>query len=93
MLISALVLQVAGISWLERKGAAALYAMPPESSFDEALQNFMKVCYTGGQFLTGMSGHYCLSHLSITDTMFPPPSLPHYRLKKYNQISGKLTCS
>jgi len=37
-----LVLQVAGISWLERKGAAALYAAPPESSFDEALQNFMK---------------------------------------------------
>ena len=35
--------QVAGVSWLERKGASALFASPPESSFDEALRNFMKV--------------------------------------------------
>ena len=35
--------QVAGVSWLERKGASALFASPPESSYDDALQNFMKV--------------------------------------------------
>ena len=35
--------QVAGISWLEKKAAAALYGSPPESSYKEALESLMKV--------------------------------------------------
>ena len=34
--------EVAGVSWLERKAAAALYAKPPESTYDEAMDSFMK---------------------------------------------------
>ena len=34
--------EVAGISWLEKKAAAALFATPPESTYHDALQCFMK---------------------------------------------------
>ena len=33
--------EVAGLSWLEKKAAAALYASPPESTYDQALNDFM----------------------------------------------------
>ena len=33
---------MASLSWLEKKAAAALFATPPESSYEEALQYFMK---------------------------------------------------
>ena len=36
-------LQVAGISWLEKKAAAALFGTPPESTYEEALESLMKV--------------------------------------------------
>ena len=36
-------LQVAGVSWLEKKAAAALFGSPPESSYEEALESLMKV--------------------------------------------------
>ena len=35
--------EVAGLSWLEKKAAGALYATPPEATYDEALGDFMKV--------------------------------------------------
>ena len=35
--------QVAGISWLEKKAAAALFGSPPESTYQEALDSLMKV--------------------------------------------------
>lgn len=35
--------EVAGLSWLEKKAAAALYATPPEATFVEALEDFMRV--------------------------------------------------
>jgi len=34
---------VAALSWLERKVAAALFSSPPESSYEEALKHFMEV--------------------------------------------------
>lgn len=37
--------QVAGVSWLEKKAAAALFGSPPESTYQEALDNLMKVHY------------------------------------------------
>ena len=36
-------LQVAGVSWLEKKAAAALFGSPPESSYEEALESLRKV--------------------------------------------------
>lgn len=33
--------EVASLSWLEKKAAAALYATPPEATYDESLQCFM----------------------------------------------------
>ncbi len=33
---------MAGLSWLERKAAAALFATPPEATYDETLQSFMR---------------------------------------------------
>lgn len=35
--------EVASLSWLEKKAASALYATPPDSSYEEALQSFLKV--------------------------------------------------
>ena len=35
--------KVAGVSWLEKKAAAALFGSPPESTYEEALESFMKV--------------------------------------------------
>ena len=35
--------QIAGVSWLEKKAAAALFGTPPESTYQEALENLMKV--------------------------------------------------
>ena len=35
--------EVAGLSWLEKKAASALYATPPEATFVEALEDFMRV--------------------------------------------------
>ena len=34
--------EVAGISWLEKKAAAAIFAAPPEATYHDALQCFMK---------------------------------------------------
>lgn len=34
---------MAGLSWLEKKAAAALYAAPPSATYAEALSDFMKV--------------------------------------------------
>ena len=36
-------MQVASLSWLERKAASMLYGAPPETSFEEALEQFRKV--------------------------------------------------
>ena len=33
--------EVSGLSWLEKKAAAALYATPPDATYDESLQCFM----------------------------------------------------
>lgn len=35
--------EVAGLSWLEKKAAAALFATPPEATFEEAMADFMRV--------------------------------------------------
>ena len=35
--------EVAGISWLERTAAAALYSTPPQATYEDALQDFMMV--------------------------------------------------
>lgn len=35
--------EVAALSWLEKKAASALYATPPDATFDEALEDFMRV--------------------------------------------------
>lgn len=35
--------EVAALSWLEKKAAAALYATPPDATFNEALEDFMRV--------------------------------------------------
>ena len=34
--------EVAGLSWLEKKAAAALFATPPEATYEQALNYFMK---------------------------------------------------
>lgn len=34
--------EVAGLSWLEKKAAAALFATPPEATYEQALGYFMK---------------------------------------------------
>ena len=34
--------EVAGLSWLEKKAAAALFATPPEATYEQALGFFMK---------------------------------------------------
>lgn len=34
---------MAGLSWLEKKAAAALFATPPEATFEEAMADFMRV--------------------------------------------------
>ena len=34
--------EVAGVSWLERKAASALFAKPPEATYNEAMDAFMK---------------------------------------------------
>jgi hypothetical protein len=39
---------VAGLSWLEKKAAAALFATPPDSTFNEALDDFMRVEHLNG---------------------------------------------
>lgn len=40
-------LQVAQLSWLERKVAATLFGEPPTSSVEDALKNFLKVWWLG----------------------------------------------
>ena len=37
--------QVAGVSWLEKKAAAALFGTPPESTYQEALDSLMQVSF------------------------------------------------
>jgi len=37
-------LQVYMMTWVERKMAAALFAVPPTATIDEALSHFMEVC-------------------------------------------------
>lgn len=44
---SFLFLQVAQLSWLERKVAATLFGEPPTSSVEDALKNFLKVWWLG----------------------------------------------
>lgn len=40
---------MAGLSWLEKKAAAALYTTPPNSTYMEALEDFMRVeSFNGG---------------------------------------------
>ncbi|XP_003738987.1 regulator of microtubule dynamics protein 1 [Galendromus occidentalis] len=34
--------QVASVGWIQRKAAAALFASPPESSYEQALEHFMR---------------------------------------------------
>ena len=34
--------EVSGLSWLEKKAASALFAAPPESSYQDALQFFLR---------------------------------------------------
>ena len=34
---------VAGLSWFERKAAAALFSDPPKATYDEALNDFLAV--------------------------------------------------
>jgi len=36
-------MQVYMMTWIERKMAAALYAVPPSATIDEALSHFMEV--------------------------------------------------
>jgi len=42
---------VASISWVERKVASALFATPPESSFDEALAFFLRAAEANPNFI------------------------------------------
>ena len=35
---------VASVSWIEKKVAATLFATPPNSTYEEALESFEKVC-------------------------------------------------
>ena len=41
----AVYLQVSKLSWIERKMAATLFGSIPSSTVQEALQNFLKVCF------------------------------------------------
>ena len=41
----AVYLQVSKLSWIERKMAATLFGNIPSSTVQEALQNFLKVCF------------------------------------------------
>lgn len=41
--IHVFVLQVAQLSWIERKVAATLFGEPPSSTVEDALKNFLKV--------------------------------------------------
>ena len=59
--------EVAGLSWLEKKAAAALYATPPESTFDEALGDFMQV-----ESLNG-GGTWKVNLMMIGKVSCPPP--------------------
>lgn len=35
--------KVAGLSWFEKKACAAIIAAPPESTYEETLEQFLKV--------------------------------------------------
>ena len=37
-------MQIYMMTWVERKMAAALFAVPPTATVDEALSHFMDVC-------------------------------------------------
>ena len=34
--------RIAGLSWLQKKAAAAIFATPPEATYEQALESFMK---------------------------------------------------
>lgn len=36
---------VASLTWLERKAASAFFASPPEATYDEAIADFLEVCF------------------------------------------------
>ena len=66
--------QVACISWLERKAAAALFGSTPESSYEEALDSLMKVLLTPS-LLTPSSLTHPFTHLltrSLTHSLTLP---------------------
>ena len=46
--------QVASVGWIQRKAAAALFASPPESSYEQALEHFKmaetRQCFTNPSF-------------------------------------------
>lgn len=38
-------IEVAGLSWFEKKACSAIFGEPPEATYDDALKNLLQVCY------------------------------------------------
>ncbi|CAI8011608.1 Regulator of microtubule dynamics protein 1, partial [Geodia barretti] len=59
--------EVAGVSWLEKKAAAALFGSPPESSYEEALESLMKAEERSSEDWKTNALYIAKCHLKLSD--------------------------
>jgi tetratricopeptide (TPR) repeat protein len=72
--------EVAGVSWLEKKAAAALFGSPPESSYEEALESLMKAEERSSEDWKTNALYIAKCHLKLTDV----PTAVEWLHKAYN---------